>query len=73
MEKNKWSAITITIVFLVAQIAIMIALIYKGHSDYFRSVMVTTCFWLVYIFLEIKYQLNMSEYIRTLMVLAIFF
>ncbi|MBP2631649.1 MAG: hypothetical protein H6Q70_2277 [Firmicutes bacterium] len=73
MEKNKWSAVTITSVFLVAQIAITISLIYKGHSDYSRSVMVTTGFWLFYIFLEIKYQLKMNDYIRVLMVLAIFF
>lgn len=73
MGKNKWSAITITSVFCVAQIAIMISLIYKGHSDYFRSVMATTCCWLFYTFLEIRYQLKMSDYIRVLMVLTIFF
>lgn len=73
MEKNKQAAVTITAVFLFVQAGTMIALLYKGHNEYFRSVAVTTCFWLVYTFLEIRYQVRMSNYIRVLMVLAIFF
>lgn len=64
--------LTITSVFLAAQIAVMLGLAYNGHYNYIHSVMVTTGFWLVYIFLEARYNLLMNIYVRTLMVLTIF-
>jgi uncharacterized membrane protein YjdF len=71
--KSKWPLLTLNSIFLVAQIAVMIGLLYNNQVAYWRGVMVTTTFWLVYIFLEARYQLKMSTYVRVLIMLTIFF
>lgn len=72
MVKSKWAMVTITAVFLLVQIVVMFGIAHKGHSDYIRSVMVTTGFWIGYSVLEARYDFAMSTYVRTLMVLSIF-
>lgn len=71
--KNKRSIMWITSAFLVLQAAMMIVLADRGRMDYVWSITVSTCFWLFYTFLEVRYCLRMSTYVRILMVLAIFF
>ncbi|MBP2632282.1 MAG: hypothetical protein H6Q70_2910 [Firmicutes bacterium] len=73
MVKNNWSIFTITSIFFIVQLAIMIALDYKDRHDYLRGVVGTTCFWMGYTFLEVKYRFKMNTYVRILMVLTIFF
>ncbi|MDF2565231.1 MAG: hypothetical protein K0Q53_1626 [Massilibacillus sp.] len=73
VDKNNWSIFTITSIFFIVQIVIMIALDYKDRHDYLRSVAGTTCFWIGYTFLEVKYHLKMNTYVRILIVLTIFF
>jgi hypothetical protein len=73
MERSKWPAMTITAAFLAAQAAVMMALLLTARPDYVRSVLATTGFWLVYIFVEARYRLQMNNYVRTLVVLTIFF
>jgi hypothetical protein len=72
LVKGKWAMVTVTAVFLAAQVAIILALAYKGRFDYMRSVLVTTAFWVIYSLLECRYGLYMSTYVRVLMVLSIF-
>lgn len=61
-----------TILFLVIQIVIIGILIYKGRTDFSWSVMVTTGTWIVYSFLEHKYHIQMSGYIRLVMMITLF-
>lgn len=72
MAKSKRALVTITVVFFTAQIAIIIALANQGRFDYMRSVMGTTGFWLVYTFLEARYDFYMNTYVRVLVSLTIF-
>ncbi|MCE5286174.1 MAG: hypothetical protein LLG02_10055 [Pelosinus sp.] len=73
MGKNKWSVVTITAVFLMLQAAVMVGLMLNNQPGYLRSVLGTTGVWLLYTFLEARYHLKMSTYVRVLMVLTIFF
>lgn len=62
-----------TVIFLIIQTIIMTALLDKGRTDYAFSVLETSALWALYIFLELKYRLRMSAYIRLLMMLTLFF
>lgn len=73
MKENRQARIWITLIFAAVQIAILAVLMYRGHGDYARSVMITSCAWLGYTLLETKYHFSLSAYIRILMVLTIFF
>ncbi len=72
LKSNK-SLYTITLVFLIVQIMIMIGLVHINRYDHLRSVVITTSLWIIYTLLELKYQFKMNTYIRVLMVLSIFF
>lgn len=71
MNRYKAAMLSITILFLVSQTLIMLGLLGKGHSDYIRSVLLTTGFWVIYTFLDARYQLYLNNYIRALMALTI--
>jgi len=53
--KSKWAMVTVTVVFLAAQAAVMLMLANKGRHDYIRSVATDTGFWVVYTVLEARY------------------
>jgi uncharacterized membrane protein YjdF len=69
--KYKSMMVSITAFFMVAQILLMLGLAEKGYMDYVHSVAVTTGFWVVYTFLEVKYKLYMNNYVRAVMVLTL--
>lgn len=60
-----------TVLFLVLQVAIMFGLIGMGSLDFTRSVAVTTCLWMIYTFIEIKYNFFMNNYVRIAVMTAI--
>jgi len=62
----------LTAVFILAQLAVILALVLKGRTDYARSVVFTTFLQLVFVFLEVKYQLFMSTYVRVLVMVTFF-
>ena len=64
--------VTITIVFLMVQLAIILVLAKQGRPDYMRSVAGTTGFIAVYTFLEARYSFYMNNYVRVLVMLTIF-
>jgi uncharacterized membrane protein YjdF len=71
LVRNVRAIVTITVVFLILQIAVILALAYQGRPDYMRSVAGTTVFMVVYTFLEARYGLIMNNYVRVLVMLAI--
>ena len=56
----------IDMLIILSQILILAGLAMGLHFDYVRSVMVTTCFWLIYMFLEARYRLYMNNFIRVM-------
>lgn len=72
MYKKK-TMIYMSVVFFAIQTAIMLALVYKGRPDYARSVMAATGFLGIYTLLEVKLKLYMGNYVRLLVMLAVFF
>lgn len=58
--------------FLVIQMIIMIALIARGRTDFSWSVMITSGSWILYSVLEARYQVQMSRYIRFVMMTTLF-
>lgn len=73
MWKGKGLLAPVTAIFLILQAAVMAALAVRERTDYVWSVAVTTGFWLAYTFLEVKFRLQMSAYVRILMTATIFF
>ena len=72
MNHYKWTTmLSINILFFVIQLVIMFGLARQGHFDYIRSVMVTTCLWVVYTFVEARYGLYMNNYVRVLIVISL--
>ena len=71
MNNDNLTRFSITGLFLVSQILIMLGLAWQGHLDYVRSVMVTTLCWIGYTFLEARYQLYMNHYVRVIMVITL--
>lgn len=47
-----------------ALIAIIIGLLALGRYDYAQNVGIKACIWVVYTFLEMKYRLELSQYLR---------
>ncbi|MBC8016061.1 MAG: hypothetical protein H7X79_10015 [Sporomusaceae bacterium] len=71
MNHYKLPMLSITALFFIAQILLILGLAEKGHIDYVQSVLVTTGFWAIYLYLEARYKLNMSNYVRIIMLLAL--
>jgi len=71
MTRYKWTMFGIDVLFLAIQLVIMFGLAKGGYFDYIRSIMVTTCFWGVYVLLEARYGLYMNNYVRAVLVLSI--
>lgn len=71
MNNNKEIILRITVLFLSSQIVLIAGLAAAGHFDYIRSILVTTFLWIVYTFLEARYRLHMSTYIRVLVVITL--
>ncbi len=61
----------ISVAFFVIQFGIIFALISTGKLDYIRDVTFITIIAAVYIFLEVKYSISVSNYIRVCLVLVI--
>lgn len=72
MDRHKRAMYGITAVFILAQLAVILALVLKGRTDYARTVMLTTLLQLAFVFLEVKYKLFMSTYVRILVVVTLF-
>ncbi len=72
MDRHKRAMYGLTAVFILAQLAVILALVLKGRTDYARSVVFTTFLQLVFVFLEVKYQLFMSTYVRVLVMVTFF-
>ena len=58
-------------VFFTLQFALMFALVAKGHPEFTRGVAASTCLWLGYRWLEARYQLYISNYVRAVVLLTI--
>jgi uncharacterized membrane protein YjdF len=54
----------INMVIILSQIIVLAGLALGLHFDYIRSVLVTTGIWLVYMFLEARYKLDMNNFVR---------
>ncbi|TEB10029.1 hypothetical protein Psfp_04222 [Pelotomaculum sp. FP] len=61
----------ISVAFFVIQFGIIFALISTRKLDYIRDVIFITIIAAVYIFLEVKYSISVSNYIRVCLVLVI--
>lgn len=58
--------------FVGLQLALLFGLAKLGQLDFMRSVAATTCLWVGYIWLESKYNIYMNNYVRFVVILAIF-
>lgn len=72
MVRNTRAVITVTVIFLVVQIAIIFALASQDRPDHVRSVMLTTGLLAVYTFLEVRYGFYMNNFVRVMAMLTIF-
>ena len=73
MTKNQSTVLKFNILFLVIQTILIFALMQQGQSSYARSVMTTTGFWVIYIFLEGRYGFHMNTYVKAILLLTLFF
>ena len=73
MTNDKSTLLKITVLFLTIQMVLMFELSRQGQYGYARSVMVTTCVWAIYTFLEARYGFYMNTYVRVMTVLTILF
>ncbi|AGB41106.1 hypothetical protein Halha_1157 [Halobacteroides halobius DSM 5150] len=71
MSNNKKVRIILIISFLIIQFTILTALIKNNKYHYIGSVISTTTFFVTYTVIEIKYNLYLGNYIRSLIILAI--
>ncbi|CUH97649.1 putative membrane protein [Propionispora sp. 2/2-37] len=71
MEQTKKWGIILTVLFIAIQSAIMFGLAAKQELEFLRSAAMTTCLWVVYTAIEMKYGLYMSNYIRVVVMLSI--
>lgn len=71
MGKTKNWRMILTILFIIIQVAIMFGLAAKQQTDFMRSTAMTTGLWIVYIAIEMKYGLYMSNYVRSVVMIAI--
>jgi uncharacterized membrane protein YjdF len=62
---------SITAIFLAAQILLVMVLAARGNEYYIRGIVATTVLWLCYDYLEFKFHLLMSNYIRTIVVVTL--
>ena len=73
MTNNQFTSLKINVVFLTIQIILMLELYRQGQYSYTRSILVTTCLWGLYTFLEIKYVFSMNTYVRIIILLTLIF
>jgi len=73
MTNDKSTLLKINVLFATIQIILMFELFRQGQHSYARSVMTTTCLWIVYTFLENRYRLYMNTYIRIIILLTLLF
>ncbi|MEG6586083.1 hypothetical protein [Dendrosporobacter sp. 1207_IL3150] len=71
MTQNRLAKRAIDALFLAAQILIIMLVAERGNYNYIRGIAATSSFWLVYIYLESKIRFEMSNYIRTAMVITL--
>ena len=71
MVNDKSALLKITVIFLVIQLILMFELSRQGQYSYTRSVMTTTCFWVIYAFLEARYRFYMNTYVRLMIILTL--
>lgn len=71
MTKYRTYLLISTVLFIVLQAVIMFGLIGKGYYDFTRSVAITTSLWIVYTFIEVKYNAYMNHYVRAAAMTAI--
>jgi len=73
MANDKSALLKTTVLFLAIQVVLMFELSRQGQYSYTRSVMGTTCFWVIYAFLEARYGIYMNTYVRVMAVLTLLF
>lgn len=71
MTRHKQLRLISSAIFLAAQILLLLGLYAKGYPDFMRSVAVTTCAWIIYSYVEIKYEFDMDNYVRMLVMTAL--
>ena len=64
MSMHNVIKLRIDMLIIVSQSLILLGLAMGLHFDYARSVIVTICFWLLYMFLEARYKLYMNNFVR---------
>lgn len=73
MTNEKSTLLRITVLFLTIQMVLMFELSRQGQDSYTRSVLITTCLWSIYTFLEARYGFYMNTYVRVMVVITIVF
>lgn len=61
----------INMLIILIQILVVVGLAMGLHFEYIRSVLVTTGIWLVYMFLEARYKLDMNNFVRVMVGIAL--
>lgn len=72
MANQRKITLILTGIFLAALLVLIIGLIIQGRHDYAWNITVKACVWTVYTFLEIKYNLALSHYIRVFVMAVVF-
>lgn len=73
MTNDKSTSLKINLLFLTIQTVLMYELFRQGQYSYTRSILVTTCLWGLYTFLEDKYVLSMNTYVKIMIILTLLF
>lgn len=71
MTNDRRNMIVLTIIFFVIQVGVLILLINRGDYGFVYNVLAVTCFWAIFTFAEIKYDLCLDNYIRTAVIITI--
>ncbi len=72
MTKQRKVTFFLTGIFLTALFAIIIGLIEQGRWDHAQNIAVKACVWLIYTFFEVKYNIQLSNYTRLIVITVLF-
>lgn len=66
MTSQRKVALALTGIFLALFIVIIIGVLEQGRYDYAKNIAIKAALWVIYTFLEMKYNVQLSNYIRVL-------
>lgn len=71
MNHHKAIMLVLMGVFILIQVAVILGLIEKGYPGFVRGTAATTCLVIIYSFLESKYGIYMSNFVRAIVLITI--